>query len=410
MPLHPSCPIPIPVRGTTCAALAAAYSLAGLLALGAAPAGAGVGAVEINAAPLRISAFRDICAFILETIGNRGGPGLDITYVKNADAAHADLMQRRADIVFMSYDDTLSVALQDRYPDIAAFLPVHGGILDLCGRLDRTGPTRVGIDTDSGYARALRRFLRERLGEPRYAQLTWVKAGATDLRAERLQAGDIDATLLNPPFSLRPGVSRIATLAGDDTTSRYQGVVANLNRTAHFDTSALAGTERIFAQDTGIAVPATRTWLMDPPPGGSHHNVIQTATGPTTAATASGRATLAPSRPLLMVVAMPALTSELVAAAMTMPVTTVCRSSPVRLIPARDRVMASTSTMPEAAANARTPTLPSQTSTPLARTMTGIGPGEDGPLAGARFLDREVADEGYRGDQDDHPPDTIRVD
>lgn len=338
MPPHPPCRSP--VRRTTRAALAAACSFACLVAQGATSVGADADPVQGDAAPLRISAFRDISAFILETIGNRGGPTLDITYVKNADAAHADLMQRRADIVFMSYDDTLSIALLDRNPDVAAFLPVHGGILDLCGHLDTTAPSRVGIDTDSGYARAVRRFLRERLGEPRYAQLTWVKAGATDIRADALAAGDIDATLLNPPFSLRPGINRIAALAGTGTPSRYQGVVANLNRswlgeaahrhaiawftaayrdriaamknrqaetvdalsryyrvdaeqaeaiyarlwqadglnlTATFDPAALAGTERIFAQDTGIAVPATRTWLLDPSPAGSRNDATTEA-------------------------------------------------------------------------------------------------------------------------------------
>ena len=78
----------------------------------------------------------------------------------------------------------------------------------LCGAFDVTGAaTRVGIDTDTGYARALRLLLQDRLGPERYAQLDWIKAGATNLRYQQLLDGQLDATLLNPPFSYRPGIN-----------------------------------------------------------------------------------------------------------------------------------------------------------------------------------------------------------
>lgn len=286
----------------------------------------------VDAVSLKISAFKDISAFILDLIQNEQGVPLDVKYVKNADEAHADLKQGQADIVFMSYDDTLSLALQDHYADIAAFLPIHGGILDLCGTLDVTGAaTRVGIDTDTGYARALRLLLQDRLGPERYAQLDWIKAGATNLRYQQLLDGQLDATLLNPPFSYRPGINFITALSGNAVIPRYQGVVANtnrswverdpghaaalatfvaayrdtitamqsqseatiaklasfyqlssdeataiyarlwaadgLNQTTAFDPAALAGTEQVFAGDTGIAIPASRTWLLEPLPG-----------------------------------------------------------------------------------------------------------------------------------------------
>jgi hypothetical protein len=275
---------------------------------------------------LRISAFRDITAFMLETIQQDEGLVLQINYVKNADEAHDDLKRQQADIVFMSYDDTLSMALQDGYNDIAAFLPVHGGLLDLCGALDpASGKNRVGIDTDTGYARALRLYLRTRDPDG-YPALDWQKVGATDIRYEKLRDGLIDATLLNPPFSYQDGITRIAALTSNDTIPRYQGVVANLNQSwwadpSHqsavrafvnayrqtlaslqhqpaaavtrlmafyglsqpvasavharlwqadglntataFDTQALAETERVFAQDTGLEVPTVRAWVLD---------------------------------------------------------------------------------------------------------------------------------------------------
>ncbi len=280
--------------------------------------------------PLQIAAFRDISAFLLETVRKDYAVALQITYVKNADEAHTRLRRQQADIVFMSYDDTLSMALQEQYGEIAAFMPIHGGLLDLCGTLDlAANKNRVGIDTDTGYARALRRYLRDRLSNAdAYRQLVWIMAGATDLRYEKLRAQELDATLLNPPFSYRPGVTRIAALSGNAVVPRYQGVVANLNRswlgsrshraslaafitiyqralrdlrahpddtiaklvefyglsppiaaavfarlwasdglnaTGMFDDGALAETERIFAEDTGLTVPRVRTWVLTDP-------------------------------------------------------------------------------------------------------------------------------------------------
>jgi ABC-type nitrate/sulfonate/bicarbonate transport system substrate-binding protein len=182
--------------------------------------------------PLRISAFKDISAFILETIQKDDNFNLKIKYVKDANEAHEDLKNHSADIVFMSYDDTLSVALQENYDDIAAFMPIHGGILDLCGKIDlATHENRVGIDTNSGYARALRVYLHHYFSNIEdYHQLHWPQVGATNLRYQKLIDGKIDATLLNPPFSYQSSVHRIATLTHNSIIPDYQGVVANLNK------------------------------------------------------------------------------------------------------------------------------------------------------------------------------------
>ncbi len=284
-------------------------------------------AAEAAMPELRISAFRDISAFVLEGLSADPAFALKVHYVANADEAHADLKERRADLVFMSYDDTISIYVQDGYTDIAAVMPVHGGILDLCGRLDTTtARIRVGIDTDSGYARALRLHLHRQFPAPAdYGRIDWIRAGATNLRYDQLVAGTLDATLLNPPFSYRPGVARIAPLSGGSDLPAYQGVVVNLNRswltestnrailtrflaawreridtlrtqpdatsraladfyhlapadaravyerlwapdglapTADFDPAALAATEAVFAADTGLPVPKARTWVL----------------------------------------------------------------------------------------------------------------------------------------------------
>ncbi|MEB3308662.1 MAG: hypothetical protein VKJ02_00345 [Snowella sp.] len=275
---------------------------------------------------LKISAFKDISAFLLAQIQQNEAIPLEIKYVKNADEAHEDLKTQQADMVLMSYDDTLSIALEDNYSDIAAFLPIHGGMLDLCGTLDlATGHKRVGIDTNTGYARALRRYLRYQYpNDQDYQQLVWITAGATNIRYEKLRDRQLDATLLNPPFSYLSDIHQIDSLV--TVIGSYQGVVANLNQSwlnyhnhqsllkqfiqsyqeiidnmrqnpeltiqkltdfyqissqvatqinqrlwqsdglntaFKFDNSALAGTEAIFAEDTKIDVPSARSWILD---------------------------------------------------------------------------------------------------------------------------------------------------
>jgi len=277
---------------------------------------------------LKISAFRDITAFVLE-----GGSGhfdnLDITYVANADEAHDDLRTQASDLVFMSYDDTLSMRLQDLYADIRAVMPVHGGILDLAGEIDiANNKTKIGIDTPTGYARALKLYLQSAYPGD-FDKLEFDQVGATDLRYEELRQGHINATLLNPPFSYLPDAPRIVRM--HDVIGAYQGVVVNANASwlqnsanaamledfsasyyeriefmrtnpqatiselvsfygskgvteevaagiyarlwsedglavnPLFDLPQLSGTESIFAIDSGIAVPDSRDWIASVP-------------------------------------------------------------------------------------------------------------------------------------------------
>ncbi|QMT60679.1 hypothetical protein [Legionella sp. PC997] len=271
--------------------------------------------------PLQISAFKDILSFILETQKN---DLIHIKYVKDANEAHRDLKDKRADIVFMSYDDTLSMVFEEEYADIAAIMPVHGGILDLCGSIDlKKNTIRTGIDTPTGYARLLRLYLKQHYPEE-YGKFNWVFAGATNLRYEQIKRHLLDITLLNPPFSYDPCIPRIEPMV--QFTGVYQGVVANINPVNYFDSNkritlkkfihgyyqkihtmknnpektiselasfyqislkmaeliyerlwtedgldehskfdeaALRNTEKIFSQDTGIKVSARRTWIIN---------------------------------------------------------------------------------------------------------------------------------------------------
>lgn len=276
-----------------------------------------------------IASFNDIDGFLLYQMQNALGMRVgNITYVRNANEIHQYIETGIIDLGFMSYDDTLSIALTDNFTGNSAAYPVHGGILSLCGKLDvYANKTRVGIDTDTGYARALRAYLHSVYPNPSdYNKLQWVYAGATNIRAERLSAGAIDATLLNPYFSTEYNTSHPGECVSiANVTGPYQGIVANVNKkwledpvnklgfanwtktyhkmitnmVAHpndtiaelatfynisqalatgtydalfgstgldtslvFDTQALAGTEKLFSDDTGIKVPTNRWWVI----------------------------------------------------------------------------------------------------------------------------------------------------
>jgi hypothetical protein len=83
--------------------------------------------------------------------GHTGVLDVQLKWVNNADEAHADLRSWQADLACMSYDDTLSLALQEKYSDVVAAWPMHGSMMDLCGTVDvAQGLKYLGIDTDTG--------------------------------------------------------------------------------------------------------------------------------------------------------------------------------------------------------------------------------------------------------------------
>lgn len=182
-----------------------------------------------NPEPLKISAFKDITAFVLESAQKNGSINVNIKYVKNANEAHTDLTEQKADLVFMSYDDTLSIALEDNNSNAVAIMPIHGGILDFCGSLNiEQNQTNIGIDTNTGYARALRAYLKTTYSQTDYNKLNFIFAGATNLRYEKLLKSELNATLLNPPYSYGAGVNRMIRIS--DIFGAYQGVVVNTNK------------------------------------------------------------------------------------------------------------------------------------------------------------------------------------
>lgn len=279
--------------------------------------------MPISSSSLKISAFKDISAFVFYEAQQRFNLMTKVHYVVDANEAHHHLINKVADIVFMSYDDTLSIVMQDNYSDIIGVLPVHSGILDLCGDIDLlSGKNKIGIDTETGYARALCYYLQHNY--PRdYKQFELLYTGATNLRYDKLVQHEINATLLNPPFSY-DNVKCIVRVF--DLVGAYQGVVANvskswlnqnenrarlrdfihiysqtiefifanpepviidlskfyalsrpvavaiyerliendgLNRSPQFNNAALLGTEKLFTWSTQVVVPENRSWITN---------------------------------------------------------------------------------------------------------------------------------------------------
>eukprot|EP00808_Paulinella_micropora_P027159 g16795.t1 len=258
-----------------------------------------------------ISTFKDITAFIYDGVKRElekdGKLTVTIKYVRNADEAHADLKNSSFNMVGMSYDDTISMAVQEGYDSILAAMPLFYSGMNLAGEINvAEGKTRVGIDTNTGYARMLRQYLKSTLSPEEYSQIQWIFAGATNLRAEALVKGELDATLLNMPYtSMLP--SGTPLLPFYKFTGPIQGSCINVEETSlHdekkkkalstfidyfqkyvlymkansdstkadlvallqptdfcFNSTRLGNVESIFAIDTGIPVPSDRAWVMD---------------------------------------------------------------------------------------------------------------------------------------------------
>lgn len=153
-------------------------------------------------------------------------------FVANADEAHQDLLQGRYPVVAMSLDDVISLS-QSNDPNasqVVFFGAVHRGFLQLMARpeinsiADLRGKT-VAVDTTTGYAAGLFAILRENGLEPG-RDVNIVFAGATNVRYEKLVAGQFDATLLGTPFTVLAKQQGFHSLARPiDLLGGYQGVV-----------------------------------------------------------------------------------------------------------------------------------------------------------------------------------------
>lgn len=182
-----------------------------------------------------LAMFRDATETLFSLAEACGRPVPSRHFVADADEAHALALGGPVPIVAMSLDDVLECRRMDHpaASGLVAFHGVHRGFLQLIARpgiatiADLRG-RRVAVDTDSGYARALYEILtRHGLRD----QVEIVYAGATNLRYDKLVAGQFDATLLGAPFTLlarRQGYASLGSVI--DALGGYQAIVLAAQR------------------------------------------------------------------------------------------------------------------------------------------------------------------------------------
>lgn len=177
-----------------------------------------------------LAMFRDATETLFALAEARGRPAPSRHFVADADEAHALALDGPVPIVAMSLDDVLECRQADHpaASGLVAFHGVHRGFLELVARPGIGGigdlrGHRVAVDTDSGYARALYEILtRHGIRD----QVEIVHAGATNLRYDKLVAGQFDATLLGAPFTLlarRQGYASLGTVI--EALGGYQAIV-----------------------------------------------------------------------------------------------------------------------------------------------------------------------------------------
>ena len=152
--------------------------------------------------------------------------------VANADEIRDRILSGRNPMAAMSLDDAIGIryGADPRGHDLTVIAGVHRGFLELMAapgvhHVDELRGRRIGIDTETGYARALMELLR-RASLTRGTDFSVVQAGATNRRFERLIAGDIDAALLGSPFSDLAKERGFGSLGSvPQLLGGYQGVV-----------------------------------------------------------------------------------------------------------------------------------------------------------------------------------------
>ncbi|MDE1570623.1 ABC transporter substrate-binding protein [Aquabacter sp. P-9] len=222
--------------------------------------------------PAPIALFRDATEILLSVAEQRhaGDPSALQApvrrFVRDADEAHAIAFDGPEPLVAMSLDDVLDChrASHPAASDLVIIAGIHRGFLSLAARpglaalADLKG-RRVAVDTDTGYASALFHILR-RDGLERDRDYEVVYAGATNLRFEKLLAGEFDATLLGAPYTdlvQQAGFGLLGKVS--DALGGYQAIVLAARR----PWLALPGNEEA-AGRTVAAITQTLAFACDP--------------------------------------------------------------------------------------------------------------------------------------------------
>ena len=195
------------------------------------------------------------------------GVAVALSFTPNSVALITGLVEGRFDIAMAGFDNI--VACQEGQgeaevvagPDLFAFMGGDNGFLSVV-----TAPGVTGFDAlrgrtlsvdamTNGFAFVLRELVER--GGLAESEVTYVRAGATQVRYQDLVAGKHDGTLLRTPFELLAKARGCHVIATAASLGAYQGSVGAARRSwARANEAALIGYMRGYRQGLD--------WLCDP--------------------------------------------------------------------------------------------------------------------------------------------------
>jgi ABC-type nitrate/sulfonate/bicarbonate transport system substrate-binding protein len=197
----------------------------------------------------------------------RQGVAVQLAFTPNSGFLIEGLMADRFEIGLASIDNL--IAYQEgqgdgaplRDPDLFAFMGADNGFLSvvaapsIASMADLRGRTLAVDSLNTGFAFVLRELLRRNgIAD---GDVTWARAGATDLRYRDLVAGKYDATLLRTPFDILAAERGFRAIASADTLGPYLGTSGLARRSwARANEATLVGFLRAYRDAMG--------WLADP--------------------------------------------------------------------------------------------------------------------------------------------------
>lgn len=214
---------------------------------------------------LRVGTFGGVSALpllVARQIGLFERAGLDVSLHVTTDSEHlrVNLQDGTLPIVHLAPDNVMAWSDVDASP-IRAWLAGSGGPISLLSR----GVTEVlalrgrmiAVDSPrSGFAPILAQLLRAGGVEPGEVEL--VPLGATRLRFQALQAGDVAATMLTMPWS------ELAVAGGATLLGNHNSVAPGLLTSCAASLAGWLTTNASVANDYADAVDAAVAWLRNP--------------------------------------------------------------------------------------------------------------------------------------------------
>jgi ABC-type nitrate/sulfonate/bicarbonate transport system substrate-binding protein len=190
------------------------------------------------------------------------GISVQLAYTPNSAALVTGLAEGRYDIAmatidnFVAYQEGQGEAKLASEPDFVVVMGGDGGFLSVVSGpgvksfADLKGKTLSVDAMTTGLAFVLRELVAR--GGVADADVTYVRAGGTNLRYRDIVAGKHDATLLRTPFEILARERGLNVLATAESLGAYQGTVAAVRRSwARQNEAALVGFIR--AYKAGVA-------------------------------------------------------------------------------------------------------------------------------------------------------------